>query len=68
MLDKEKLAERLRMERARKKVTQAEVGEAIGSNAAVICNYENGTHVPTLANLAALARYYGTTTDYLIGK
>jgi transcriptional regulator with XRE-family HTH domain len=68
MLDRDKLAERLRMERARKKVTQAEVGAAIGSNAAVVCGYENGTHVPTLEKLAAISRYYGVTTDYLLGK
>lgn len=68
MLDREKLAERLRMERARKKVTQAEVAKAIGTTTSVICAYENGVHVPTLSNTAALARYYGVTTDYLIGK
>lgn len=68
MLDRKKLAERLRMERARMKVTQAEVAEAIGTTPSVICNYENGTHVPTLTNTAALARFYGVTTDYLIGK
>jgi len=68
MLDREKLAERLRMERARKKVTQAEVGKAIGGNAAMICGYENGDRVPSTPNLAALAEYYGVSLDYLTGK
>lgn len=68
MLDREKLAERLRMERARKKVTQAEVAEATGTTGAAICNYENGSRTPTLDKLNALADYYGVTTDYLIGK
>ncbi len=68
MLDKEKLAERLRMERARKRATQAEVGKAIGGNAAMICGYENGDRVPSTANLVALADYYGVTLDYLTGK
>ncbi len=68
MLDREKLAERLRMERARKKVTQAEVGKAIGGNAAMICGYENGDNVPSIKNLVALAEYYGVSIDYLTGK
>lgn len=68
MLDREKLAERLRMERARKKVTQAEVADATGTTSAAICNYENGSRTPTLDKLYALADYYGVTTDYLIGK
>lgn len=68
MLDKSKLAERLRMERARKKVTQAEVAEATGTTDVAICNYENGKRTPTLDKLEALADYYGVTTDYLIGK
>lgn len=67
MLDTEKLAERLRMERARKKVTQAEVGRALGTNAAMICAYENGDHVPSLNRLAELATYYGVSIDDLVG-
>lgn len=68
MLDKNKLAERLRMERARKNVTQAEVATATGTTSVAICNYECGKRVPTLKKLEALAEYYGVTTDYLIGK
>lgn len=68
MLDREKLAERLRMERARKKVTQDEVAKATGTTGVAICGYENGNRTPTLDKLEALADYYGVTTDYLIGK
>lgn len=68
MLDKEKLAERLRMERARKRATQAEVAEATGTTGVAICNYENGKRTPTLDKLEALADYYGVSTDYLLGK
>lgn len=68
MLDKDKLAERLRMERARKDVTQAKVAEDLGTNAAVICGYENGDHVPTLNRINELADYYGVSLDYLVGK
>lgn len=68
MLDRNKLAERLRMERARKNVTQAEVADATGTTSVAICNYESGKRVPTLKKLEALADYYGVSTDYLIGK
>ena len=68
MLDRKKLAERLRVERARKKVTQTEVAEATGTTAVAICNYENGNRTPTLEKLNALADYYEVTTDYLLGK
>lgn len=68
MLDRQKLAERLRMERARKKVTQVEVADATRTTGAAICAYENGARTPTLDKLEALADYYGVTTDYLLGK
>ena len=68
MLDKEKLAERLRMERARKHVTQADVADAVGTTNVAICSYETAKRVPTINKLAALATYYGVTTDYLLGR
>jgi len=67
MLDKQRLAERLRMERARKKVTQAELAKALGTSTALICNYENGDHVPSLNRMADIAEYYGVSIDDLIG-
>ena len=67
MLDKDKLAERLRMERARKDVTQAEVAEAAGTTAVAICQYEQGKRVPTIDKLTALAEYYEVSLDYLTG-
>jgi len=68
MLDTEKLAERLRMERARKNVTQAEVAEATGTTDVAICHWERGVRVPRLDKLQALADYYGVSLDYLVGN
>ena len=68
MLDRDKLAERLRMERARKNVTQEEVAQATGTTTVAICQYEKGTREPTVSKLAALAEYYGVSLDYLVGK
>lgn len=68
MLDMETLAERLRMERARKRVTQEEVASAVGTTGVAICQYEAGKRTPTLNRLAELADYYGVSLDYLVGK
>ena len=67
MLDKSKMAERLRMERARKGTTQAEVAEATGTTPIAICHYEMGKRTPTLDKLEALAEYYDVSLDYLAG-
>lgn len=68
MLDKEKLAERLRMERARKRVTQKQVADATGTTDVAICRYEAGTRVPTINKLMALAEYYDVSLEYLTGQ
>ena len=62
------LPTRLRMERARLKLTQAQVAESTGLTAAGICNYETGERVPTLQTLSVLADFYGVSLDYLTGR
>ncbi len=58
----------LRMERARVKLTQAQVAAETGLTAAALCNYENGDRVPTLQSLTALANFYHVSIDYLVGR
>lgn len=62
------LPTRLRMERARVKLTQSQVAEGTGLTTAAICRYENGEQSPTLQSLTAIADFYRVTLDYLIGK
>lgn len=62
------LPTRLRMERARVKLTQAQVAAKTGLTAAAICNYENGDREPTLQSLYKLASFYGVSLDYLMGN
>ena len=53
--------------RKAKGVTQEEVATALSVSGKTISKWENGASAPDLASLAALARYYETTTDALLG-
>lgn len=68
MAYEDELPTKLRMERARVKLTQAQVASETGLTAAAICTYENGERMPTLQSLSALADLYGVTLDYLVGR
>lgn len=68
MAYEDELPTKLRIERARVKKTQAQVAAETGLTAAAICHYENGEMVPTLQSLRALADFYCTTIDYLVGR
>jgi len=48
-------------------LTQAEVAEILGIRQNTYCQYENGKRQIPLLHLIALAKYYNTTTDYILG-
>ncbi len=48
--------------------TQAEVGAAIGLPQRTYSYYETGQRTIPLSVLTALADYYQTSTDYLLGR
>jgi transcriptional regulator with XRE-family HTH domain len=64
----DELPTKLRMERARVKLTQAQVASQTGLTPSMLCNYENGERTPTLQSLKALAGFYGVSIDYLVGR
>jgi len=47
------------------RITQGELGEALGLSASIISQYEQGTRVPTEENKARIAAYFGVTVDDL---
>ncbi len=53
--------------RKAKGVTQKEVAENIGCSAMVYSRYENGSRQPDIQTICNLAKYFGTTTDEIIG-
>lgn len=48
-------------------LTQKELGEHVGLSKAVVSKYENGMGYPTFDVLIRIAKYFGVTTDYLLG-
>jgi transcriptional regulator with XRE-family HTH domain len=61
-------AERLKMLRQEKEVTQLKIGELLGVSARMISFYEIGKHIPREAeSLIILAKYFDVSLDYLLG-
>jgi len=59
---------RLKDLRNDKDLTQTEVGEVLGIPQTVYSRYERGSQPLPLHHLMALADYYGTSTDYILGR
>lgn len=62
------LAEKLRENRVRCKMTQEFVAEAVGVSRQAVSKWENGTSDPSTANLIALAKLYGISAEQLLGE
>lgn len=60
------LAERLRENRMRCKMTQEFVAEAVGVSRQAVSKWENGISDPSTANLIALAKLYGIPAEELL--
>ena len=52
--------------RAKKKVTQPNVAEAVNVIEFMISKYESGTNDPSIATMKRLAKYYGFAPNYLL--
>lgn len=61
------LGKRLRELRLEHGLTQKQVADALGIHSVTYLHYEKGQHEPPLALLAAMAKFYGETVDYLLG-
>lgn len=57
----------LRNLRKSSNLTQKELGEQLGLSKAVISKYETGIGYPTFDTLIRISKYFGVTTDYLLG-
>ena len=54
----------LRIER---KLSQAELGSAIGVNARAVSYWEKEVNEPKASYIFALSKFFGVTSDYLLG-
>lgn len=62
------IGKRVRELRVKNKLSQQELGDAVGVTKVSICGYESGTRIPNLEKLIKLADVLGCTTDYLLGR
>lgn len=67
MSDFEKLAERIYKLRVKKGLCQEELAEVVRLSKSRISAYETKGDIPTLTTVVLLARYFGVSTDYLLG-
>lgn len=68
MAGNEIFAKRLRQLRERKHMKRCVLAELCGMNKSMISRYERGEMEPKATALAALADFFGVTTDYLLGR
>lgn len=68
VFSKEEMSACLRELRARKRVTQQEVADAVGVDATSIYNYENARTAPTFEIAWRLADFYNVSLDRLGGR
>lgn len=57
----------MRLERVKRFLTLNQVAKSVGIHPNTLARWERGEAEPTARNLIELARYYGTSTDYLLG-
>lgn len=61
------LGERLKELRQEKNLTQKELAFALNLNPVTYLHYEKSQREPPLNILADMAKYFGVSTDYLLG-
>ena len=62
-----KLPERLRELRTENNISQKKLADDIGTNNSSISDWENGRSEPSIDLIISLCRYFGVTSDYLLG-
>ena len=61
-------AERLKLLRGERGITQDVLGAKIGVSRYAIYTYEKGKAFPTVEGLVAVADYFDVSMDYLLGR
>ena len=62
------LAKRIKELRKEKDLTQEDLGKLINVTKVSICCYENGTRIPSLETIVALANAFEVSLDDLLGR
>lgn len=61
------LSERVLQLRKQRGLSQKELGDAVGLSHKAISTIESGSRGTSLEKLIALAKFFGVSTDYLLG-
>ncbi|WP_164762965.1 helix-turn-helix domain-containing protein [Paenibacillus humicus] len=64
---RKEVGKRLKELRLQKGKTQADIAGILGLDRASVSNHEIGRALPKKEELLVLAKFYGTTTDYILG-
>lgn len=64
----QKFAERLKELRLEKGLTQAQLSKETGLSHTALVYWETEQRVPNAKAIVILARYFGVSTDYLLGE
>ena len=67
MLDKKIFGSRLRELRRQKNLSQTELGRLIGVTSTQVGDMERGNSTTSMPRLYELCRYFGVSSDYLMG-
>ena len=67
MDEMECFANRLKLLRTERKMTQKELGQALVVRNSIISFYEVGERTPSIEKLIKVAKYFRVSTDYLLG-
>ena len=62
------IAERLKLLRKEKKLTQTELGEKVGIKQSSYSDWETGKNEPSLEKLIVLADFFEVSLDWLVGR
>ncbi len=65
---KRPLNENIKMLRIQKGLNQVELAKALSVTKQCVSNWENDNVLPSVEMLIKIADYFGTTTDYLLGR
>ena len=60
-------SQRLRELRLGKKLSMKQLAKEINTTDAAISNWENGVNEPKISYVISIAKFFGVTSDYLLG-
>lgn len=68
MLRKDLFIERLNLLMKENKTTKQALGNAIGVSRPAVSQFANGSNLPSIEKLAAIADHFNVSIDYLVGR